>query len=109
MANLIIPLTSTTSNFRQVVSLDGVSYTLSFLWNDRATAWFCELRSQDGEVLAAYRKICVDQPWIYRDSLESLPAGQLWFFTTDGGGIDPGLLDLGVRVQLEYVIEENAL
>jgi len=109
MANLFIPLNNKSPNFEQVVTLDGVDFVLVFLWNDRSSSWYMETRDTDRNPLAAFRKIVCDIPFIVMDTTAGLPAGQLWFFTRDGSGTRPGLLDLGQNVQLAYIIEDNVL
>lgn len=105
--NLYIPLSNRDPIFEQVVTLEEIDYTLRFLWNGRVGCWYCQVEDQGGLILAAYRKITVDRPWIPHDTTDGLPPGLLWFFTRDGGGIDPGLTDLGEKVQLAYISSEN--
>ena len=107
MANTILSLTASSPMFDEVVVLDGVEFILSFTWNARASSWFCEIRDSTDTVLAEARKVAVDIPFIAHGTVSGLPEGQLWFFTTDGLGGQPGLFDLGARVQLEYVAKDN--
>lgn len=100
---LVIPLPTDLTNFDLQTLLDGVTYTLAFRWNIRAAAWFMDILNEDGDtVIVAGIKIVVDFPLnLYRADRE--PPGILIAQDTLGSGVDPGLGELGDRVQLKYV------
>jgi hypothetical protein len=100
--------TSTTqSNYEFIVALDGVDYILRFLWNSRIQRWYLTVKSAADVDLITGRKICVDIPWASHETIDGVPAGQLWTTDPSGSGIDPGLRELGERVVLLYVDEES--
>jgi hypothetical protein len=100
----VIPLISTTSTFRQTVTLDGSEYVFVFRWNTRACFWYVSLLDADGVALTVGRKLVADKPLFQRDVDERLPPGDLWVIS---GGVDPGLRDLGGSAALLYVEAET--
>jgi hypothetical protein len=107
MGNRVIRLTSTDPYFTRIVSLDGVDFILEFQWSEREGRHYCTLKDASGTTIVGATKVVVDIPWLVHETSESMPAGQLWFLDMTGRGEDPGLLDLGRRVQLYYVEEAN--
>ena len=99
--------TPKTSNSASVVSLDGVDYQLSFLWNERADHWFLTVRDSLGTDLITARKLVADVPFAVHDTIDGMPDGQLWIVDSTGAGEDAGLRDLGSRVLVCYVDSEN--
>lgn len=90
------------SNFRKTLTLDGVKFQASFLWNARASRWFMTLADAEGNRIITGRKLCAEMPWASHETAEGIPAGQLWVIVTEGSDADPGLRDLGGRVRLMY-------
>ncbi|MBU0975160.1 hypothetical protein KKD03_05675 [Patescibacteria group bacterium] len=107
MAIRIIDLTNADPYFSKVATLDGTDFILEFQWNEREARHYCSLKDAAGTELVGATKVVVDTPWLVHETSASMPAGQLWFIDSTGAGIDPGLLDLGRRVQLMYVEEAN--
>jgi hypothetical protein len=86
--------------------LDGVTYTLSFRWNVRASGWYLDIWDETGTVLyvAGVRVVANYPLCAYFTGRQ--PPGHLVFVDTSGQGLDPGLSDLGsasARVQLYYL------
>jgi hypothetical protein len=102
---LVIPLPTGVPNFELTVLLDGVSYTLGFRWNARAQAWFTSLSTAEGELLLGSRRLVVD--WFIWARLRDArrPRGVLCAVDTSGNQVDPGLADLGARVQVLYFVD----
>ena len=111
MALFQIPYPDTTNEDMQVL-LDGVSYSLTWLWNGRDDHWYLSISLQDGTTVASGMRVVVG--WDLLQSVSSLdaPPGELYFFdmSTDDGsntGEDPRLDDLGARVEGFYVSSEG--
>jgi len=97
-----IPLPSDLTFFDVSVELDGAHYTLVMRWNVRAGAWFLDVLDDGGALLHGSVRAVADWPLLtYRRATRS-PPGALAFVDTSGQGIDPGISDLGDRVQLVY-------
>ena len=107
MAVRIIGLSNADPYFTKVVALDGVDFILEFQWNEREGRHYCAIKDAAGTEIVGATKVVVEIPWLAHEVSESMPAGQLWFIDMTGAGVDPGLLDLGRRVQLKYVEEAN--
>jgi hypothetical protein len=109
--SLLIPTRSDLPFYDLQVPLDGVTYTLEFRRNVRVGAWFMNGYDITGTVLYfAGVKLVADFPLAAYNTARQ-PAGFFIAKDTSGQGIDPGINDLGVRVQLVYVTvaELNAL
>lgn len=86
------------------VELEGVTYTLDIRWNERDEAWYIALQDAEEQVLVAPRKVVLDFPLFGRFFTNPLvPRGQFMAVDTSNTGVEPGLADLGSRVQLIYV------
>jgi hypothetical protein len=107
MSTRLIRITGTTGKFQQVVPLEGETYTFLFRWNARASRWFLTIRDDAGADLITGKKIVADVPFHPHETNENLPPGQIRILDVSGEGADPGLRDLGKRVVLMYVDEDN--
>ena len=65
------------------------------------------LRDADGNELATGRKLVAAIPWAAHDTIDGMPPGNLWIVDRNAADTDPGLRDLGDRVRLMYVDEDN--
>jgi len=84
------------------VTLESVTYTLEFRWNVRAGKWFMSVLDETSNtVLQAAAKVVANWP-LFAYVTGRQPAGAFLAFDTTGAGLDPGLNDLGNRVQLIY-------
>lgn len=111
MATQEIPCRSDAEHFDLQVRLDGINLTLEFRWNARNAAWYCDVLTGDGEMIAAGRKVVVEWPLFlrgYRDTDPLLPRGELFAVDTSGAGQRPGRYDLGGRVRLYYLEVESS-
>jgi hypothetical protein len=97
-----IPIRPNLSNFSLQVNLDGATYTMNIRWNSRASAWFMDILTEDADtVIVAGLRIIVDFPMnLYR--ADRKPPGMLFALDTSGESRDPGIGELGDRVQLCY-------
>ena len=109
MSTRLIRITGTTGKFQQVVPLEGETYTFVFRWNDRCSRWFLTIRNAAGADLITGKKLVADVPFHPHEVNEELPPGSIWTLDLSGEGTDPGLRDLGDRVVLMYVEEDNVV
>lgn len=100
---LLLPIQPGNPNFTIDVDMDGVTYTLQFKWNARAPGWFVSISTSTGEVLVLARRLPVNWPLWWRNRDPLLPSGYLMLNDTTGADLDPGVEDLGARVQVVYV------
>lgn len=94
-------------NYSIEVSLEGVSYVLSFLWNARCEAFFISMAGVDGTKLISGTKLVADTPLF--SNVRAGPPGALVVFDSSGERRDPGKLELGKdkRCQLYYITAEE--
>lgn len=105
--SLTIPIVPGDAFFDLQAVLDGVTYTLQFRWNVRLEAWFMDILDEQGVtmLLAGLRLVANWPLGAYNTGRQ--PPGAFVAFDTSGEGLDPGLDDLGDRVQLKYFTAED--
>ena len=98
-----IEVESNRPRFAERVSLDGVTYRLTFRWNDRASAWILDIASEDGTMIISGRRLAVNNLLTRQfRHLPACPPGHVMPFDTTLRATDPGLTDLGTRVIMLY-------
>lgn len=108
MTIFAVPIPNVAQSFRQTVTLDGTAFILQFRWNWRAGSWFLDLYDAAGGLLVAGRRVIVGPPlWLGLHYRPELPLGELVAFDSSGQDQDPGLEDLGRRVQLFYLDKDE--
>ncbi len=84
-------------------TLDDVAYTLEFRWNVRLEAWFMSIFDSEGTTPIRTSIRLVANWMLASYNTGRTPPGAFVAYDTSGQGIDPGLADLGDRVQLHYL------
>lgn len=110
MAAFILPCSSNQPDFNFQCELDAVTYGFRFRWNEREQAWFMTLSDVAGNDLVGSVRVVVGFPLVARSRhLTGMPPGALIASDTSGQDLDPGLDELGGRVQLFYysVVEDG--
>ena len=102
-----LPIKQEGAHFGFSVELGGVSYALTFRWNDRLEQWCLDVADGDGNALASGVRVVVGVPLLQRFRNPALPTGLLMAVDTDGGDRDPGFEDLGRRVAVSYAPLED--
>lgn len=97
-----IPLRPDLLHYEMQVSLDETVYTLELQWSGREEAWYLNVRTEAGEPIYSGIKVVVDHPLGMRCRDVRFPPGMLVAHDTTGARQDPGIEDLGARVQLLY-------
>ena len=105
MATLTLPTPLRTEfgrNYRFV--FDGVSFRLSFVWNDRNQSFALTLIDGGGNAIVRNLRMVVLDDILAPYKALAVPQGQLNVVDTSGVGLDPvERTDFGDRVQLQYV------
>lgn len=102
MAVHMLPLRPDLPHYLFQVELEGRTYTLELRWNERAAGWFLSVLTADEVPILQGRRVVVGFPLLARFRDFRLPPGELEAIDTTGAGRDPGLTELGARVQLMY-------
>ena len=103
MAHLLLPTPPEGyPDFTVQVPLTGVTYTLRYKWAERADAWFFSISDAAGPILLNQR-IAVGNNLLAYTADPRKPDGVIMVVAPDRDESDPGLLDLGKRVQLVFV------
>jgi hypothetical protein len=109
MSLIAIPtLTDGSPAYRQRVRLDGQDWLLDFVFNGRSGFWALTLLNLDGEALLTGQAVVCGLP-LLRRCLTGGPPGQLWAVPLDETFEPPGLTELGARVMLVYISEDDEL
>lgn len=83
-------------------ALEGKTYSFEFLWNDRDGAWYMQIGDAQENLLAGNMRVVLGKFFTARYRDTNLPPGQFVCQDTSGQDVDPGLEDLGGRVQVLY-------
>lgn len=102
MAVLRLPLRSDQPHFDFTVSLDGTAYKFLFRWNTRGSVWYMSVSLDDDTPLFMGVAVVVNWPLGYRCRHPQKPKGLLMAFDDANTKKDPGLNDLGARVNVLY-------
>lgn len=103
MAAFFLPCQSTLPHFTFQCDLDGVTYGFEFEWNERVGAWFMSIYDVNGTPLLSSLRVVVGFPLAARSRyMTAMPPGAFVATDTSGQNQDPGLSDLGNRVQILY-------
>lgn len=102
MSAFTLPLrTDDVAHYEFSTDLDGRVYVFEFRWNHRDGAWYMAIRTEQGEPLIS-RKVVVGFPLTSRSRDVRLFPGEIIAVDTSGEKSDPGLGELGNRVQILY-------
>lgn len=110
MSALLVPLVAEGPFFGFSVELEGITYRLSFRWNDRPEQWVIDVLDGEGNALVQGVRGVIDVPLLQRfGPRDDLPPGWLMLLDSSGRGLDAALDDLGSRVELYYLTSDQVL
>jgi hypothetical protein len=98
----VLPAVSGVKHYDFSTDLEGSVYTFEIYWNERAEAWFLSVSDASGNAIVSGRKVVLGAPLLGRAVLSSGPPGRLIAVDMSKEDREPGLNDLGDRVQLVY-------
>lgn len=107
---LRMPVVQEGPHFTFACELEGVSYTFTFRWNDRDSAWFMEIGDGAGLALISGLRIVINILLLkaLRGGVSGdLPPGDFIAIDTTGREEDAAFEDLGRRVQILYVTQDD--
>jgi hypothetical protein len=86
-------------------TLDGVTYLLTFDYNQRCDCWYLSVATEEGDDIYNGIKLVCDWPLLHKCADTRAPAGELmcWSNTTDKSPARLGDLVAGGRCQLIYI------
>jgi hypothetical protein len=110
---VIIPLTPGEPEQKLEIALDGVAYVFRVRWNssddDGTGAWYLDAWEGDGETPIAFGLKLVLGVEIGQVVNHPLFMGGMFLVDDGEDGIEPGLNDLGGRVQLYHLTTADAM
>lgn len=84
-------------------------FGFEFAWNSQGKFWIMILSDAGGDILAV-RKLVIGMPLLFRYSADfRFPTGDIIVLDTSNQDLDPGLFDLGNRVQLLFSSVEDLI
>jgi hypothetical protein len=93
--------------YQFICALDQSDYALTFRWSDRGSAWYMDITDTAGDLLLSGVRLSLGVGLLSRFSDYRLPAGEFITLDTSGQGVEAGRQDLGSRVRLYYVENED--
>ena len=102
MATRALPNRTDLASYSFTTDLEGTTYVFDFYWNDRAVGWFFNIKDSASNYILAGVRVVLGFPLAGRSGKSTMPPGVLMAVDTTGQNIEPGLNDLGGRVQLLY-------
>ena len=103
MATLVIPTrTDGCPDYTFTIGLDGDTYRLRLLWQERSTSWYMDIQEVDGTPILSTRRLVLGLPLTFRYKDTRLPPGEFELQDTTAQDEEAGLFDLGSRVLLLY-------
>ncbi len=102
---LIIPLT-TAPHQEQTTTLDGKRFRLRVDWNGRLERWYFDLFRDDGTAIVQGKALVTSADLLRQYRADpTAPQGALTLVDQEGRDEEAGLLSLGTRHVLWYVVE----
>lgn len=102
MSIYYLPARTDLEHYDFTTDLEGSLYTFELYWNQRASAWFVSVADVDGQPIVSGRKVVLGAQLLGRAVRPAGPPGLLIAIDTSGASLEPGIADLGGRVQLVY-------
>jgi hypothetical protein len=102
MTSVTIPTSAVETDYQFSITLGVNVFQLRIYWNTRVGAWYHDLLDSGGAPIRTGIKIVVGIPLWRKIATTGRPVGELMAIDSAGTDIDPGLTDLGNRVQLVY-------
>ncbi len=102
MADFVIPVDSSSTNYTVDVALSGGVYRFGLYWNTRGQFWSLDILDPSDNPIATGLKLVADWELVSGLGNSALPPGFLYCVDTSGQGLDPTESDLGTRVLLIY-------
>jgi hypothetical protein len=107
MATLEVPTSTTLANYSEQVSLDGATFTLSFIFNAREGFWYLDIFDLLGNRVRSGIKVVINTPLLRLVAAIEAPPGELLAVETTGDDLEAGLTDLGDSATLIYIEAES--
>jgi len=104
---VILPFQPSLPFYRVSTVLDGQTYQLNVRWNSRDEAWYFDLLTDEGVMLAAGVKVVLGVFLARRVTSEDRLGGALIASDLSGAELDAGLDDMGTRVLVYYYSAEE--
>ncbi len=98
-----IPIKPVGALFSFTIELEGVTYALTFRWNDRDEAWFMDIGDGAGADIITGIRVVIRQGLLGRAASSLLPPGEIMAFDTSDTNVEATFEDFGLRVQLVYL------
>jgi hypothetical protein len=95
-------------SYIQQTTLEGITYTLQFDFNQRAASWYLSVSDADGVDIYNGVKLVIGFSLLGKCKDPRAPAGILYVFSSTSDFSPPGQFDLGVgaRCQLVYMTSD---
>jgi len=105
---LQLPINQEGAQFQFSTELDGTTFGLLFRWNDRVGQWSMDVLDGEGVAIVTGIRVVLDVPLLSRyRGLAATPPGDIIAVDTSGTQTEAGFEDIGRRVVLYYLSQEE--
>lgn len=98
----ILPFVPSVTPQLFTTQLGDTQYGFDVRWNDRDSAWYINVLTENGELIRASLKIVLGGALGHREVDPRWPPGVLVPLDTTNSGVDAGFEDLGTRVLVYF-------
>lgn len=104
MAVTVVDTSQRLQDYRQRVSLDGVTFELRFRFNTRVRSWYVDVFDEDRNIIVHARRCVINWTLLRQSShKEGIPAGEFIVIDTTQRDAAPIEDDFGTRVLMTYL------
>lgn len=115
--SLILPLRPDLDHYTEQLTLDGFKFDFLFQWNERDSTWYMSIfdpavpADTDGSRVAILAGIAihVGRGLLNQFRMRERPLGEIIVLDSSNQDLDPGQRDLGERVQLVYLTQDETI
>ncbi len=100
--SVLLPVFQDGARFQFACELETITYTFTFRWNERDSAWFMDMGDGAGTPIVTGIKVSLNLDLLAQTRATGLPTGLLMAFDTSDTDTEAGFADLGLRVKIYY-------
>lgn len=103
----ILPLTPSLPNYQAGLSVGTTQYLINVRWNGREEKFYMDVLDQDGNAIRSGMALVLGTFIGRQEASADFPPGAFVLVDTSNEGRDPGIDDLGARVQVYHFDEDE--
>ncbi len=104
---MVVPLAPSIPHYEAGLTIGTVQYRINVRWNGRMGLFFMDLMDVDGNHIRSGMAMVLGTFLGRQSASADFPPGAFMLTDTSGEGVDAGIDDLGSRVQMHYLTDEE--